>query len=266
MKLFTTLLLLLLPLAMKGQDAHSRMFKEGRSWKFEYLVPDDEHMTEEQHLSGTYDWLHYDYVLYVAGDTVADGRSCRKIMSGGFRGTCLYALGSEENGRVEICLKEEEPAFYAPFPIGEWVTLYDFGATKGDHSQMAAFPGGDVTVVGEGVVQAGDAPCRFLALSRTDWPSWQSYAVEGIGCPNGLYTFENIITNGSSSSFVGCYDGETCIFSHEDFDKLTTVVSSVAELRISIDNPVYDLQGRRLASPPVKGIYIQDSRKMIRRK
>lgn len=266
MKRIVAMLLLLLPMMLMAQNTPSRMFVDGRSWKYSYHVPDDGYITDEQAYSGTHDWLHYDYELYVDGDSVVDGRPCRKIMAKGFSGTCLYALGAEEDGRVELRLEEFEPAFYAPFALKEWVTLYDFGANKGDQCHMAAYIGGEVTVEDEGVAQTGGTSHRFMVLGRPGDAQWRSYAVEGIGCPLGLYMFENIISNGSASSFVGCFDNGSCIFSKEDFDNLTfRPVVGVEAVVGSFNSPSsqsFDLQGRRLDHRHAKGIYIKNRKKM----
>lgn len=223
MERLITLLVLLLPLTAKGQDGQSRFFADGRSWRYEYIVPDYEHMTEEQKLNGNYGWLHESYVLSVVGDTIADGRSCRKIMADGPWGTYLYALGLEDGDKVLLRVLQEEPAFCAPFSVDKWVTLYDFGAEKGAWCQMQAFLGGDVTVSGVGHVDVADKSRRFLVISKGNEGLTDSYAVDGIGCPMGLYMFVNIIDNGSASTFKGCYDGEDCIFSCEDFGKLPEI-------------------------------------------
>ena len=268
--LFLTLQLLILPMVMNGQDFQNRMFVEGRSWKYEYRVPDYEHMTEEQMQNGTYGWLSQEYVLRVEGDTVADGRSCHKIMASGPWGKYLYAIGYDEGDRVMLCAQREEPAFWAPFPQNQWVMLYDFGVSKASTSSMKAFVKDNVTVTGEGSVWVAGNSCRYLILERAQDKSWVNYAVEGVGCSKGLFEFENIITNGSSSTFVGCYDGKNCIFTSKDFEKLSTKSSVVNSLKMSENHNVFDLQGRQLPdsewsnSRMPKGIYIQNGRKVVR--
>ena len=38
----------------------------------------------------------------------------------------------------------------------------------------------------------------------------------------------------------------------------------LAEDRVAASRGIYDLQGRRLAQPPLRGIYIKDGRKILR--
>ena len=202
------------------------MLCDGRSWKYEYSEMDWESLTEEQKLNGDYQSLGrvtYDYWLRVEGDELFDGRQCKKIVYDGFNGTGLYGYGYEDNGRVMVYVLEDEPAFCAPFPSEQWVMLYDFNVAKDSHCDMGAFWIRDFIVSVEGTVKVSGTDKRFIGLSDAQHPTWPlRYAVDGIGCSFGLYEFQNIIDNGSSSRFVGCYDGDVCIFSAEDFNALTT--------------------------------------------
>ena len=207
-------------------EPQTSMLCDGRSWKYEYSKTDWQSLTEEQILNGDYlnmERVTYSYWLRVEGDELFDGRQCKKIVYDGYNGTGLYGYGYEEDGRVMVYVLLNEPAFYAPFPTKQWVMLYDFNAAKDSHCNMGAFGSRDLIVSVEGTLKVDDTDKRYIGLSDAQHPTWPlRYAVDGIGCPSGLYEFENIITDGSSSRFVGCYDGDVCIFSAEDFKALTT--------------------------------------------
>jgi hypothetical protein len=189
-------------------ETQTSMLCDGRSWKYEYSKTDWQSLTEEQILNGDYfnmERVTYSYWLRVEGDELFDGRQCKKIVYDGYNGTGLYGYGYEEDGRVMVYALLNEPAFYAPFPTKQWVMLYDFNAAKDSHCNMGAFGSRDLIVSVEGTLKVGDTDKRYIGLSDTQHPTWPlRYAVDGIGCPSGLYEFENIITDGSSSCFVGC--------------------------------------------------------------
>ena len=210
--------------ALPARDAS--ILCDGRSWKYEYSETDWESLTEEQKLNGDYQSLGrvtYNYWLRVEGNELFDGRQCKKIVYDGFNGTGLYGYGYEDDGRVMVYALKDEPAFCAQFPMEQWVMLYDFNVAKDSHCDMGAFWTRDLIVSVEGTVKVGDVDKRFIGLSDAQHPTWPlRYAVDGVGCSSGLYDFENIIDNGSSSRFVGCYDGDVCIFSAENFNALTT--------------------------------------------
>ena len=224
-KLLSLFILMLLPMVASAQTQTS-MFCDGRSWKYEHSKPDWQSLTEEQILSGDYlnmERVTYSYWLRVEGDELFDGRQCKRIVYDGYNGTGLYGYGYEEDGRVMVYAILNEPAFYALFPTEQWVMLYDFNAAKDSHCDMGAFGSRDLIVSVEGTLKVSDTDKRYIGLSNAQHPTWPLlYAVDGIGCPSGLYEFENIIEDGSSSRFVGCYDGDVCIFSAEDFNALTT--------------------------------------------
>ena len=210
----------------EAQDDSEHLLCDGRSWKYEHSETDWQNLTEEQIMNGDYHSLGRitnSYLLRVDGNELFDGRQCKKIIYDGFKGTGLYGYGYEEDGRVMVYALEDEPAFWAPFPTEQWVMLYDFNVAKDSHCDMGAFWHRDLIVSVEGTVKVGGTDKRFVGLSNAQHPTWPlRYVVDGIGCSSGLYEFENIIDDGSSSRFVGCYDGDVCIFSAEDFKALTT--------------------------------------------
>ena len=64
---------------------------------------------------------------------------------------------------------------------------------------------------------------------------------------------------GSYNSLVACEVNGVTIY------QSPTAIQSVRSYKPKADGAIYDLQGRRLSSPPRKGIYIQNGKKMIAR-
>ena len=237
------------------QDNITSMFVDGRSWRYEHLKPDWQSTTEYQDLNDESNgYISTNYVLKVEGDAQFDGHQCKKIICDGLDGISLYAYGYEEGEKVMLYAFFNEPAFYAPFPTEQWVTLYDFSTPKDSHCQMGAFWCNDMIVSGEGMIYVDGTACRYIGLSDAKIPAWPvRYAVQGVGSSFGLYEFENTISDGSSSRFIGCYDDETCLFSADDFKSLTTGICIV---ETTIDyHDVYSPSGRHLSTPS-KGLNI----------
>ena len=90
--------------------------------------------------------------------------------------------------------------------------------------------------------------------------------VEGIGSETGFLYIENITTNGASTQFVECRDKGQRIFTCEDFNATSGIndFRATSGLTNAKSSEYYDLQGRRLAAPPAKGVYIQNGRKVLK--
>ena len=191
------------------------MFVDGRNWRYEHLKPYWEDVT---YLPTGY--ITSKYVLKVDGDTIFDGRPCKRLIWDTPEGATLYGYGYEEYGKVMLYAIINDPPFWAPFPIEQWVTLYDFTVSKGSECHMDAFFK-DKIVREEGTVENDGTVRRYIGLGDVNIPTWPIvYAVEGIGSSFGLFEFTDLIDDASSSRFIGCYDEDTCLYSAEDFTKL----------------------------------------------
>lgn len=248
---------LLISISAVCQEKVHTMFVEGRNWRYEHLEPDGQRGSD-----GSEGYTKYDYVLKVGGDVLFDGRQCKEVISD-FKGeTLLYAYGYEEDGLVMLYALFNEPAFYAPFPTGQWVTLYDFNVQKDSHCQMGAFLCSDMIACEVGQVEDSQHISHgYISFSDARQPSWpKRYAVEAIGSPFGLFEFTNLITDGSNSRFVGCYDGDICLFSAKDLS-LSMNLSAICPIVEHKD--VFDLSGRKLERVPQRGIYIKNGKRFI---
>lgn len=261
MKRFTFYILLSLTVMnAMGQNNFLPMLVDGRSWRYEHLIPNDENMAGEQALNdGTSKYIVHNIVLKVEGDAEFDGHQCKKIIFEGLGVNTLYAYGYEEDGKVMLYALYNEDAFdayaafEAPFPTGQWVPLYDFNVDKDSHCEMVAFKGKNMIVSKKGTHDINGVSHGYMGLSIAGYPSCPLYyAIEGIGCSYGLYEFTNLITDGSSSRFVGYYDGETCLFSVDDFKSLTTGISvtpSAMAKDVNEQSVYYSLSGQQLPIP-----------------
>lgn len=155
---------------------------------------------------------------------------------------------------------------HVPYHItddGEMI-LYDYTMEVGDqYRHVDGYE--DVSVVEKDMVTLNDgAEHRRLTLSNG------LVLVEGLGCINStglLLDYLNPATDnnwlGASLAYVETDSGY--LFKDETY---TPHVDGVMTIHNSPELPsqlAYDLQGRRLSSPPTKGIYIQDNKKIMRR-
>ena len=89
---------------------------------------------------------------------------------------------------------------------------------------------------------------------------YQDVWIEGIGSViTGIYGSFIVGFHGSRTSLKKCVNGNDILYQSEDF---STSVNIVEQSQQS-DGTIYDLQGRRINSLPVKGIYIRDGRKYV---
>jgi hypothetical protein len=65
---------------------------------------------------------------------------------------------------------------------------------------------------------------------------------------------------------VSCYENGECVFTSQDFNTASGIndFRATSGLTKAKSSEYYDLQGRRLAAPPAKGVYIQNGRKVLK--
>ena len=252
-----------------AQDNTLSMLVDGRNWRYEHLEPDGNGRPIDGAGEG---YITYQYVLKVDGDTIFDGRPCKKINWDGPKDiywevsevTTPYAYGYEEDGKVMLYALYTLYAFYPAFPEKQWVTLYDFNVQKDGLCNMAAFWRKGMIVREDGMVDKDGTVRRYIGLGYDNSSTSIVYAVEGIGSSFGLFEFINLITDGSNSRFIGCYDGETCLYSADDFNSLSTDIRSIQAAKRSQPSGMYNLQGQQLSKTPQHGLYIQNGKKICR--
>lgn len=177
-----------------------------------------------------------------------------------------YPIGIREgNGRVYADLEaykvhvgaqggDKENLPYAVTDDGSEVVLYDYNMKVGD-----AYPSG-ITVEKTEYVRLKDMePRRCLTLSNG------MMIIEGLGCVNspGLLLdylnppTENISDFGCLCGFSSTYGNDQSVYEPRwSFAPDAVETIQAASLTGRDDEVVYDLQGRRLSSPPRRGLYI----------
>ena len=249
--------------AVMAQTAsYIEMLAEGRSWLYEEGYYDKN--SEEPNYSTM------THRITVMGDTLIKEKSCKKLYDNDGTSQTLIGLAYEEERRVYMFLLTngniqqlmEDHLFH------EWTLVYDFNHDVGDVTAMwglGVYRRGQFFLNSIDTVSTGQRSfCRYIWQSPL-MASIKTCVVEGVGGETGLLPILNIIEDGSRTTFVGCYDGDECIFSAKDFDApiaQPTGIATVANRRTP-SSPVHDLQGRRLKSPTRHGLYIRDGRKMV---
>ena len=87
--------------------------------------------------------------------------------------------------------------------------------------------------------------------------------IEGIGSLEyGIEPyFMNRIT-GTIPKLLKCAEGDNVLYEHPDAAIITSVSSPSVQYEVS-NSAIYNLQGQRLSTPPAKGLYIQNGRKIM---
>ncbi len=108
---------------------------------------------------------------------------------------------------------------------------------------------------------------KRIIFNGADKDSYWKYWVEDIGA-NGDNTVHlmPVPTDGSSTRFGACYQGDECIFTYEDFFTPSGVeINETEERPQTADEVMYDLQGHRVKNPEPGEITISNGQKVIYR-
>jgi len=244
--LFITLLFVIAMTGRAQSSDYSPMLMDGKMWKTAFFETGKDGFKES-------------YTSYrIDGTETVDDMEC-------FR---LYAMETETmNGEGEYKLKyliQEKDQQVFIRQGDEWILEFDFGLKVGDEfrdgwvvKSIAAMPVG-----GNGVFRS------FIFSGTSD--SW----LEGVGSSQygPLSSIDKTVSEGAKyESF--------CYYAAEKEKVLFDMGYLVDYMRIKVTNGVetvktdndhsamhaFDLQGRRLAAPPAKGLFIQDGRKVVRK-
>ena len=100
---------------------------------------------------------------------------------------------------------------------------------------------------------------RYLYLSDVREISWGDIWIEGIGSVNyGLSGILGFTRSGSRPQLIRCEDNGVCTYRA---DVSTDEIKPQTLVKCS---DLFDLQGRRLQTPPRKGVYISGGKKFVR--
>ena len=252
-KIFLTTIIMVLAaaLAQAGDITRLPLLQVGKVWDYDYSWVD----ISFQRNSGS-------ARIWVEDETlIGEKRLCRVCLTNSEKGEKEVSeqLWYEEDGKVYTCNDRGEVQDL----------LYDFTLSVGDAiSGNGLFPDGFTVAEADSVLVDGTVR-RRLTLSHPDWEEKVTW-VEGIGGTGVLYEpVMHTVSDGRKYSLTSCsMDGE-CIFTREDFSTQAYRITDgiflpTAQTADPKENPIHDLQGRRLSSIPQKGIYIRNGRKYVR--
>lgn len=181
----------------------NKMLTQGRRWVYDY---DNGEMKGMLTYSIEGDTLLHAYKRAKVYMTLTD-KETKKVVCSGYIGAF-----NEENQKL---------CYLSPDSL-EAMSLYDF--TIGNR-RIFDWNGVSRDVINDDYISVGNEKIhRIQMLNRKrDEPlpldkDSLYYWVEGIGSSKGLFEY-SAGTLMDSIQFVGCYDGETCIFTNEDFTK-----------------------------------------------
>lgn len=195
------------------------------------------------------------YVIYtVTGDTLVNGRQCKKVFVDNQRYDVQYTIPAyEENKKIYSYINE-----YG----NESVLMLDFNKQVGDYrySDIKEDWNEKVTKV-DYITVNGITRKRIVFEPIGDETAiW----VEGVG---GNYDcFSSMMplpTDGTMYEFLECRENGTVIFSKSDFDITLSVGHVNSDIKES-NSKIYSQDGMRLSKMPDKGIYIKDGKKIAR--
>lgn len=237
-----------MPLSVLCDSISRPMLQEGKSWVYDF------HHFEELETNDviTYDESVYEVSYTLRGDTIIGGVTYAKLMR------CLndvstYFAALREDGTTVLCVNAG--------------TSDSFVLMEYDPAKFSSVPElyGNYTEYKEVVNVNGETFVRHVYEPSDAISGFELIAVEGIGFANcGLIQgMVQIILPCvcDYESFKACYEDERCIFTNEDFSKSTATCVRIDQHTVS--SSLYDLQGRRLAGKPSKGVYIQGNKKRV---
>ncbi len=233
--------LLAVPATM-GAQVLKQLLKEGKSWNYVY----DYHGIDD---NGNLFHETIPYQEWIEGDTIIDGKTYFKMHSTAIK----YPISSlkfwrEDTGKVYAYDEDLE----------QEMLMYDFSLNK---DEMADILGNNNIKVNKvDTISVCGIERRRIFLNFGLW-------VEGVGSPALLSEpLGHLFTDGCISQMVSCYENGECVFTSQDFNTASGIndFRATSGLTNAKSSEYYDLQGRRLAAPPAKGVYIQDGRKVLK--
>ena len=265
----TSLLLFVCGTTQASNDTYRPFVEEGKVWNVYNYSPTGK-LTGISH-------------LYFDGDTVIAGQHCTKMMW-----SRLVEDGTIQDAHYHAGIFEVgKQVWFFNWQSEEPHLLYDFGVQAGE--QVIVGVKRDNPYLEENVSEGytkevlfitnGDEQlrCPFVFFWKSISPVMsdnEGYWIEGFGTVRGPMANCQFVTHGYSSE-----DTRTiCLINGEKWlDSSQLVTTAIRNLSESPDNGIsprskvnvqcskfYDLSGRRLSTPPAKGMYIQDKRVKIR--
>ncbi len=277
-------LLAFVAMTAKGQS-FSALLTDGRVWNYRIdVVIGDNYATTFAN-------------AFFYGDTIVGGRQCKKLfvspeLDNDYSTPSIWFAEIELQGKYHSAWYEEDKKVYRVLKDTTNPELvFDFGLEVGDklpqNDNLIYWYDDHITI--DGIIATDGTKTgthtyrcmRFAEYGLSEAPKLSDRClVEGIGGNEGvLFTgFQTIPRNGCiyekfeyCEQFLESRDGNPVyesLFRRDDFKSEGTSINCIHSNETignnTFYNTFYDLQGRRLAAPPAKGVYIRDGKKVVR--
>ncbi len=246
LRLFQLALLAMVCLPLSAQEqVYSNFLHEGKTWRLQQVVA---YATSE-------------VTVTVAGDTLAGGKSCKKLVCDDGGEKTLFAVMVEEGEKVY------------EYDGGKFVPVYDFGLKEGDTLRSTD---NTIVVTATDTVEYNGKKFRRLLLHKTNGyttdclaDDFYEYWVEGIGseyAPNQPYSFA---TPGNRYRLLTVDDNGETLMDAEGRQKLfppvLTGIKPAAQPDRHAGEEAFDLSGRKIHQPQPHQPYIRGGKKYVGR-
>lgn len=261
-------------LDLAAQDSFSSFVEEGKQWVI--TLNTDSTFITKNGFKAEIGSISYQ----MKGDSVIDGRTCKKVFEIPLytyvddKGNYILAADTTYLGSV---LEVGNRIFLYKSGEKEGTLLYDFNCLKNKECYTVA---NSYIVKPVNSVTKEDNPWEGTTLPHT------CYLVD---VQNGDKHFDNVIMEGVGNlydpfyppawiSTIGLMSTHWLLYceimiEHEHYENIYndsmfndvyTRLTNVRKISLNPNKvPIHDLQGRRLAAPPARGVFIQDGRKVI---
>ena len=268
-KCYMIILLLCLTLSIIAQEDYHSFISEGKSWEIAHI--------------GMLPSQQDKWVFMMNGDTIINESSYKKLYQENKQGVAYYRALREEDRKV-YCI---------PCDSQEEHLLFDYGLKVGDSVYCVGGDRFDSSFITETAIDENQVEfVRFMKLTGIDTytnkegmnlkryhftvnirsrhtdgsvTEYEEHSpvtwIEGIGTIND-YTFNSWYLEMVSSyswMLTKCYDSH-----HIFYDEDASRIADNNVLPQPLTHTIYDLQGRRLITPPSHGVYIRGGRKYVR--
>ena len=237
-----------LPAITWGSNINESMLQEDRIWFYQYKLSVNPELG---------DMFRYSEMT-LRGDTLIDGAKYKKVLSrevtesrepiGDWQPDFLFL--NDTNGKIFMYDERSKSR----------CQLLDLTAEEGESVTGFSLPWIVSEVKDTIFSYSSDLSVRHsLSVTTTDEPNRTDIWVEGIGSLTyGIIDYSNF--EGSSVVLLSCIQGSEVLYMHKD---VTTEVTWKDMEKMTGKGLYHDLQGRRLADKPQRGVYIKDGRKVI---
>lgn len=201
------------------------------------------------------------YTVTVGGDTIIDGTTYKKILK-------QYTDPAYmKDPIVYFAYEKEGEVFFRDFDskVAKLIdrSILNFNLHKGDVVEPERF---GAEVIDEDYITVRGIRRRRLKLKIMARGHSEFYWIEGIGCNDikGLILPDlAFIVSGDEEQYVlSCYENGKLIFSKEDFDEATSVMSVSGDG--VHDGKIFNVSGMEI-SKPEKGLYIKNGHKYLKK-